>query len=177
MAPKTQNTVTPAAPAAIVTRAASEIVDSRTGEVVNAGPLAPQSEALDLESLRLMNDPDFMKNLQKAAAAKKEDFKALDKDFWSPGAAGTADAVLQGIYMGSAKDGRLVQHAIAVVGSKGQPVLKRVNGTHALTNALTKQCKPSDKVRIEYMGDKTSQGLVSGQGQKFKEWEVTKLEG
>lgn len=155
-----------------------EIVDTRTGEVATAGAnenLHAESDALDVASLRMLADPTMMAALKKAADMKASDFKTLDKDFWTPGKPGTPEAVLQGIYLGRAKAGRLLQHAIGAQSLDGKRgVIVRVNGTHGLTNAL-KQCAPRDFVRIEYMGDKTSKGLVSGAAQDFKEWNVTRL--
>lgn len=168
---KTEKAISPRpSPAA----AGSEIVDNRTGEVM---PMSGAVDALDeLTVGALSGGGDLLERLKKAKAAKKEDFGALEKDFWAPGKPGTDEAVIQGVYIGSAKVGRLVQHAIAQMGKDGKPFAVRLNGGHSLTNQL-KQCAPRDLVRIEYNGEQNTKGVASadGTGRTMGMWTVTKI--
>lgn len=182
MAPQTNKPKpSPIVPAGAIVQTQGEVIDTRTGEIVTAGADMAQSDALDSIASRLLSQGDFAARLATAAKAKPEEFKALELDFWKPadrnqGEPCLAGHFLQGIFLGSAKMGRLQQHALAVEGTNngGKPVIVRLNGTHALTNAF-KQCEPKDMVRVEYMGESTSKGLVTGTGQTFKNWVVTKI--
>jgi len=153
-----------------------EIVDTRTGEVLSLSTARQEgNDLMDAQAAAVLASGDLLAKLERALTAKKEDFATLEKDYWKPGAPGTKDAVLVGVYIGSAKIERLIQHAVAVKGAKG-PYVVRLNGGHMLTGQL-KQCPPGCIVRIEFLGQKISQGLTSasGQGNKFGEWVVTKI--
>lgn len=167
-------TQTPSAPAGLVK---AEIVDTRTGEVVDANSSLAHSEAdnQDAAILALLSGPDMKAALAAAEKAPVAAFKVLEVDFWRHGAPGTPEAVLQGIFLGSGKKGeRLLQHVFGKLGSDGKPYTVTVNGTHGLTGAL-KQCEPRDTVRIEYLGDAKSAGLITGVGQTFKKWDVKRI--
>ncbi len=152
--------------------AAPEITDSRTGEVVAMAVVDP----IDQLAGQLLNSDALMKSLDETAKAKDADFGALEKDFWKPGAVGTPDAVLKGVYLGSAKVGRLIQHAVAQKGKDGKAFAVRLNGGHSLTSQL-KQVSPGQGVRIEYKGETATLGLANpeGKGNKMGQWVVTKL--
>lgn len=172
MAPSEKNKAPRPSPAS----APVEITDTRTGEVVSLARSGGQTnDLLDAQAAALLGSSELMKALDKAAVAKKEEFSEIEVDFWSPGAVGTPEAVIQGLYVGWSKRARLIQHAL-VVKQNGKPTIVKLNGRHGLTSAL-KQFKPKDGVRIEYMGEGVSQGLASddGQGNKFTKWDVRRI--
>lgn len=165
-------------PTKAIAKNEAPIIDTRSNTEVDAANLAlmEESNQLDAASAAILASCDMLARITAIGAAKKEQFGKLEVDFWTPSEPGTPGAVIQGIYLGRAKMGdRLLQHAVAVPSSDGKrAVVVRLNGRAGLTNAL-KQCEPKDGVRIEYMGEKTSQGLVTGKGQKFMTWEVTRI--
>lgn len=179
MAKETVKPTAPVTPAAIMARPAAtsngEIVDTRTGEVVHANATA-DDDLMDAQTLALLSSGDLMAKLDKAAAAKVDDFRELEKDFWKPGAPGSKDAVLQGVYVGSGKQWRILQHGIALKGQDGKPYVIRFNGGAGLTSQF-KQCDSGDIVRVEYLGTKTTKGVgnASGVGQTMGDWKVTKI--
>jgi hypothetical protein len=171
-------TPSPLARTATATPPETAIVDSRTGEVVDMdNGDRSGSDALAASALSVLSMGNLGALLDKAEKAKEADFQKLEDDFWNPGTPGTPEAIIQGMYVGSGKNegARIIQHAIVRKGKDGQPVVVRLNGRHGLTSAL-QQLEPKDLVRIEYLGEGVSQGLVSGKaGNKFKQWKVTKI--
>ncbi len=107
---------------------------------------APNDEALD--ALFTM-DKDMVKAMDEALKAKDAAFQKEDDNFWKPEKAGDK---LKGIYLGSAKSGRLLVHAIGTKDSKGKPLAVRVNGTAVLTRKL-KRGAIGQGVIIEYLGE------------------------
>lgn len=152
----------------VPTPAAIEAVYS--GATVEA-PLSESELAnRELESniAKFLTQGDVGKMLDKVTTAKVEEFAAPERDFWKPKDPGQPKE-LRGIYLGSAKSGRLEQHAVATKDSKGKPIAMRFNGAHGLTRAM-KQLVPGTMVLIEYLGET---GTMSGN--KFGHWRVCPL--
>jgi len=173
-----KETVKPtAATAAIAPRPSpvgnGEIVDTRTGEVASLSTGAAD-DLMDAQALAIMSSGDILAKLKAVKAAKAEDFsETLEADFWKPKAEGDE---IRGVYVGSAKAGRILQHGLAQEGKNGQPFVIRMNGGHSLT-AQFKQVKPGEPVRVQYKGKVTTKGVAneSGAGRDMGDWVVTKL--
>jgi len=158
-----------------------EIVDTRTGEVI---PSAQADNLMDAQALAILSSGDLLAKLERAEKAKKEDFTtALESDFWKPGAPGTPEACIKGVFVGSALAGRILQHGLALMGKEskpgakdGKPYVVRMNGGHSLT-AQFKQVQGGDVVHVEYKGKQTTKGVAneSGSGRDMGIWVVTKL--
>lgn len=159
----------------------AEVVDTRTGEVVSLskGANSKANDLLDAQVAAMLSGGDFMSKLDAALKAKPEEFQTLEKDFWKPellgGDAGNGN-VLQGVFAGSAKVGRLLQHAVVKKDKAGKPYVVRFNEGFQLTAAL-KQVKPGEGVRIECTGKSKTAGIGSetGQGNTMANWKVTKI--
>lgn len=155
-----------------------EITDTRTGEVMTLAPRGGVStkgtDAVDAQLAVLAGNAGFLDKLKKAEALKVDDFKEVEKDFWKPSKAGD---FIQGVFAGSQKVGRILQHAVVKLGKDGKPYAVRMNEGFALTNAL-KQVAPGQGVRIEFLGQQTTKGIAneSGQGNTMGMWKVTKVD-
>jgi hypothetical protein len=168
---QTQKAVETEAPAGAIvqTNGTAEITDTRTGEVVQAGQAGiSASEEFDAEIAARLSQGNMAALLQRTVTSKPEEFEAPEADFLDMKKPGDK---LQGVYLGSKKMGRLIQHAVAVPSAKDpkKPTVKRINGTHGLTRALS-DIAPGTGVYIEFVG-KT--GTMSGN--TFRNWIVKKL--
>lgn len=153
-------------------QAAQAIVNQVLDASKNGAPASDDqsSESMNIEKEigALVRGSDMAALLKRATAAKPEEFTKPELDFWKPNDPG-APTVLTGVYLASAKSGRLIQHAFLIEGKAG-PLVMRVNGAHGLTRQILNTLEPKDICRIEYKGQT---GTMNGN--KFGQWTVSKL--
>lgn len=130
-------------------------VDNQTGEIVR-------------NSLVLIEPSDkrLVAAAEMAVSLKEKAFDEEVNDFWKPtekkhGAPVRDGDVLQGVYVGFEKVGRLRQFMVAIPHpkKKGAALIMRFNGTHILAKKLRDTIPQGDGpkvVRIEYLGTDNS---------------------
>lgn len=156
--------VQPPAGAIVQSQGTIDAVHTAAGRV----PSGLVVDAFDAEVSKLLSSADLLKLLDTATAAKADAFGEVEKDFWKPAEEGQPKFI-QGIYMGADKSNRIMQHAFAVKGKDGKPLLMRCNGGHILTNEL-KKCSVGNAVRVEYKGQE-----MTGNSRPIGKWTVSVL--
>lgn len=116
----------------------NDVVDGETGVV---------------ESLVKIDAAQIEKALAQVEKAKESQFVQEENDFWKPTKEGD---VLQGVYLGNAKDGKRTYHAVATRHPKtGKPFVRRLLGSHIINREVAKVETPEGKgIRIVYAGQK-----------------------
>lgn len=167
---KTDNT--PAKPAAIVP-APPAMAAPANGEIKSQVEIDADAarEALDSQLATVLDDKALNAKLDALNKASDADFVEKVTDFWKPEKAGE---FIRGVYVGSAKQGRLLQYGIAVKGSDGVIRGKKLNGTHSLTSAM-RTIKEGTLIQIKYLGKTQTQGMVSGVSRSLNQFDVQPL--